>query len=90
MGAAIAGGILAFGSIFLFKRRGLQIGLSYLSIIPALAIFGLAHYFTKEAPISTHYLTGMFIPVVSGLLSLGAILFIKKDEKLVRSMDRLR
>jgi lipopolysaccharide export LptBFGC system permease protein LptF len=37
-----------------------------------------------------HYLIGIYLPLVQLLLIFLATVFIKKDEKLVRSADRLR
>ncbi|MFN6037385.1 MAG: DUF4293 family protein, partial [Bacteroidota bacterium] len=39
---------------------------------------------------SKSYLFGSYLPILSILLSFMAIRFIKKDEELVRSADRLR
>lgn len=86
---SVAVGLLALITIFLFKNRKLQIRLSLLGIV--LQLVALVIYFQQ---IKT-YVQGNFtltsalsfiIPVFFILAWLG----IRKDEKLIKSMDRLR
>ena len=86
---SVAVGLLALITIFLFKNRKLQIRLSLLGIVLQLVV--LVIYFQQ---IKT-YVQGNFtltsalsfiIPVFFILAWLG----IRKDEKLIKSMDRLR
>jgi Domain of unknown function (DUF4293) len=86
---SVAVGLLALITIFLYKNRKLQIRLSLLGVVLQLAV--LAVYFQQ---IKT-YVQGNFtltsavsfiIPVFFILAWLG----IRKDEKLIKSMDRLR
>lgn len=87
--------LLAIGAIFLYNNRNLQKKLSLFSLIisillPVLAIL----LFYKEAEkIGTDLINdglGLYVPIL-GVIFLGlAIRFIGKDEKLVKSMDRLR
>lgn len=86
---SVAVGLLALITIFLFKNRKLQIRLSLLGIV--LQLVTLVIYFQQ---IKT-YVQGNFtltsalsfvIPVFFILAWLG----IRKDEKLIKSMDRLR
>lgn len=93
----LAGGILAFLAIFLFKNRRLQLFLSYLSlIIGLLAIPGIGYFLLNaDLPEQTLFSTmnvgaGLFVPLLIAILILWAISKIRKDDKLVRSMDRLR
>jgi len=93
----LTGGALAFLAIFLFKNRRLQLFLSYLSlIIGLLAIPGVGYFLLNaDLPEQTLFSTlnvaaGLFVPLVIAILILWAISKIKKDDKLVRSMDRLR
>ena len=85
----VLGGILSFGAIFLFKNRKLQMNISYLSFIPALALAGLAYWLFSTSD-GGDLGIGMGLPAVSAICSLVAASFIKKDDKLVKSMDRLR
>ena len=80
-------------AIFLYKRRPLQLILSNLaSIIFILLALGSAIWFCQQ-----HGKVGEIEPgigIISGLLAIIMIWLaskaIKKDEKLVKSMDRLR
>ncbi|HRQ29850.1 MAG TPA: DUF4293 domain-containing protein [Saprospiraceae bacterium] len=94
---ALTGGALAFLAIFLFKNRRLQLILSYLSLIIGLLAIPGVGYFLLSAELREQMLfsamnvgAGMFLPLVIAILILWAISKIKKDDKLVRSMDRLR
>jgi predicted small integral membrane protein len=92
----IAGGLLALGAIFLFKNRKLQLRISYLTLVitillPLVVIF----LFYSEA--TKNYLNvqiddrlGIYMPVIGLIFTLLAIRFIRKDDKIVKSMDRLR
>jgi len=92
--------LLALATIFLFKKRQLQIKLCKLNLLLiALQIAAIVFYIdvAKEAisPESPSDVViglemGFFIPILSFLLTYLAIWFIKKDEKLIRSADRLR
>lgn len=86
---SVAVGLLALITIFLFKNRKLQIRLNLLGIVLQLVV--LVIYFQQ---IKT-YVQGNFtltsalsfvIPIFFILSWLG----IRKDEKLIKSMDRLR
>ena len=87
--AGVLGGLLSLAAIFLFKNRKLQQSISYLSFIPSLVLIGLAYWLFNTTSGGSLGL-GMGLPVVSAICSLVAATFIKKDEKLVKSMDRLR
>ena len=84
---------LPFINIFLYKNRLLQMKLVYLTILFVAAILGYAcsQYFqinNKDAAISFGLggLAVILIPILQWLAYKG----IKKDENLVRSLDRLR
>ena len=96
-GLVIAGAFFAVLAIFLFRNRKAQVLLSYLSLLTGLVFLpGTGYYFlSNELPEQTgiselNISAGLFIPVVIAVLVLLAIRYIKKDDKLVRSMDRLR
>lgn len=85
----ILGGVLSLVAIFFFKNRKLQATISYLSFIMAMALGGLAYgLFSSTGEGTLNF--GMGLPLVSAIMSFLAAIFIKKDEKLVKSMDRLR
>ena len=88
--------ILALTTIFLFKNRTLQIKLCTLSMIlqAGILVLALFHYLDGVAvelddaqPI---YSIGIYLPVVGMVLSFLASKTIKKDDDLVKSVDRLR
>ena len=88
--------LLAIIAIFLFKKRRLQLRLSWLGfLVGAVALFleySIVHNFqTQAAPVQrAYYWIGIALPVLMMLFFLLAALGIRKDEKLVRSLDRLR
>jgi hypothetical protein len=87
------GGALAVASIVLFKNRALQMRLSLLSFFALLAgsAFGIVLFvMDRQTAAGTSIALGAFLPLAALILLLLAYRFIKKDEKLVRSMDRLR
>ena len=81
-------------SIFKFKKRMLQIRLNYLSIFLTVLLVGGIFYFstTLEESFSTQaqYGIGGIFPLVSIILLFLANIYIKKDERLIRSANRLR
>ena len=92
---AIAGG-LALINVFNFKKRGLQLRIGYMLIvlgilIPLLAF--LLFYQEMNSISDTAELNdqlGIYAPFLALIFVVIANRFIKKDENLVRSMDRLR
>ena len=85
--------ILAFVAIFLFKNRKLQFVIGRLTILINLILLGLLIYVSLtlpgEAAVSEKGI-GMFVPILAVLLLVLANKAIKKDEDLVKSVDRLR
>jgi len=102
MGVGVMQGIvflMALIIIVLYKNRSLQIKLSKLNILLiALQIAAIVMYsdVVKSAigpnanDVIVSFKFGAVIPVVSLILTYLAIRFIKKDDNLVRSADRLR
>ncbi|QNA45642.1 DUF4293 domain-containing protein [Lacibacter sediminis] len=86
---SVAVGLLALITIFLYKNRKLQIRLSLLGIV--LQLVALAVYFqqTKTYVQGSFTLTSV-ISFVIPIFFILAWLGIRKDEKLIKSMDRLR
>lgn len=91
-------GILAtFIAIFVFKNRIFQIRLVWISIVLGILIpnvAGLQFYLQTDevglANVNYSMGFGLFIPLIIIIVLLMAKRNIKKDEKLVKSMDRLR
>ncbi|WP_456376821.1 DUF4293 domain-containing protein [Lutibacter sp.] len=84
---------LTFIAIFQFKNRQLQFVLGRLSILTNFIIIGIIVYFTQnlsgEIKVSEKGI-GLLIPILSIVFVVIANKAIKKDEELVKSVDRLR
>lgn len=92
---AAIGSFFAFVNIFLYKKRKIQIRMGYMtSFFIVLFYLALGSYFyffcnNSGAELSCiHY--GAVLPFVALLLNILAIARIKKDDKLVKSLDRIR
>lgn len=85
--------MLSIISIISFKKRQNQFVLNRLNIILNLILLGLFVYrslnLSGEAEVSEKGI-GMFMPIVAIVLLVLANKAIKKDEDLVKSVDRLR
>ena len=96
LGLTILGITIALVTIFLYHNRKLQIKLGYgvmlMAILLPLASFLFLNYDTVNQDATAHIKDqwGMFIPLVSVLLAVIANHYIRKDDQLVKSMDRLR
>lgn len=89
--------ILSLVAIFRFKNRKGQTGLTWINILVCVALqawlFVRINNETSKpemAAITGHYWIGLFVPLVTLLLLFLARGGIRKDEKLVKSLDRLR
>ena len=92
----IAIGLLALISIFLFKNRKIQFRLSIFGIILSF-LFLIVEYFKVEEFIKANNIVSGSYQILALLLPMMMIVFfilaargIYKDEKLVKSLDRLR
>lgn len=90
-------GLVALIAIFQFRRRSRQMGLTRFSMIGYLLFMILSSIlfyndYTKLTGGDYYFEIGygVLLPVLGIILCLLALRYIKKDEKLVRSMDRLR
>lgn len=86
---SVAVALLAVVSIFLFKNRKLQMRLSLAGLVAQLVVLFLYIQQTATFTEGTYTLTSIFSFVMPVFFIL-AILGIRKDEKLIKSMDRLR
>ncbi|NML35711.1 DUF4293 domain-containing protein [Chitinophaga sp. G-6-1-13] len=92
--------LLALFCVFLFKKRKLQFRLTIFNILFAIAALGYTYYTVKEtgnkfAASGTPVASGSFqfpafLPVLVIILLFMAARGIYKDEKLIKSLDRLR
>ncbi len=89
----ILSAILSIASLFSFKKRQNQFVINRLNMILNLILLGLFVYRTLnlsgEASVSEKGI-GIFLPVVAIFLLVLANRAIKKDDDLVKSVDRLR
>lgn len=85
---------VALVTLFLFKKRILQIRLTIFNIVLLVGLQGLAFYYTNAAGNeldASYSFTILFVaPIVSAILSFLALRGISKDEALIRSLNRLR
>ncbi|SHG60154.1 protein of unknown function [Salegentibacter echinorum] len=91
--AFLASALLSLVSIFMFKNRKLQFVLGRLNILLNFFLLGVFVYWSLSLPgemdISEKGI-GMFLPIISIVFIVLANKAIKKDEDLVKSVDRLR
>ncbi|CAN5263112.1 DUF4293 domain-containing protein [soil metagenome] len=89
----VGSALLSLVTIFLFKNRKLQFVLGRINILLNFFLLGLFVYWSLSVPgemeISEKGI-GMFVPVLSIVFLVLANKAIKKDEDLVKSVDRLR
>ena len=92
IGGAAAVGILAILAIFLFGNRKLQKVLCNVAILltVAYAAYGGLLWYTDTAASQAGPEFGISLPVLAIVFAALAARYITKDEKLVRSADRLR
>src|SRR5690606_33447569 len=91
----IALGLLALVCLILFKNRKLQFKLSIFGVLFSLGFIFLEYLkvedFKKDnAILSGAYQPGALLPIVMVVFFIMAARGIYKDEKLIKSMDRLR
>ena len=79
-------------TIFLFKFRKAQILFCWLSILPLLYTFCYVYYrwSTTETIQDQYFYFGNISPLTAIVFVFLAMFYIRKDEELVKSVDRLR
>lgn len=86
--------VITIFSIFLFKKRPLQMRFTVFSIILLVSFYLMIAYYRFIAIdfeiVSTSYSIGLIIPLIASILNFMANRRIKKDEDLVKSADRIR
>ncbi len=86
---------LALACIFLFKKRTLQFKLSIAGLVAsilliALEVWHIEKFKTANALVKGSYYWGGLFPIAMAIFFMLASRGIYKDERLVKSLDRLR
>lgn len=92
---AIIAALCALVAVFLFKNRSAQIKLTIFGILVSVAFIALeiwqAENFQKTAGVlRLSYLWGSLLPIAMIFFFILAAINIRKDTKLVKSLERLR
>jgi len=93
---AITASLIAIFSVLQFKNRLNQMKLGALNALVMAATLGLSYYkiYQLEGMINPeaqgNIQLGFFLPALAMILNILSNRFIRKDEKLVRSVDRIR
>lgn len=90
--------LITASSIFQFKNRKTQIKICSLNIVLLFVIAGLLFFveysipddIKEESEPAVNYLFGSLLPFVSIVFQILAMRAIQKDEKLIKSIDRIR
>lgn len=87
--------LISFGAVALFKQRPLQSRLCLLGIVLCIALMVLENHevdVIKALPLysSGSWMPGIALPILIIVPLILAMRGIRKDQKLVRSLDRLR
>ena len=95
LAVAIIAALSALIAVFLFKNRSIQIKLTICGILASVAFIALeveqAQAFEKSSGIlKVSYLSGALLPVAMIVFFILAAVNIRKDNKLVKSLNRLR
>ena len=92
---AVLAGILGLAAIFLFKNRPLQKTISNLGSLLCVALLGIevwqmAKFEEANPALKTSYYWGALLPIAMIIFFILAVINIRKDEKLIKSLDRFR
>jgi uncharacterized membrane protein len=88
-------GLIALVAIFLFKNRKQQLKFTNIGILLSAALVGLEFWqiggFRQEnSSLMGSYAWGAILPIILILFFIMASAGIRKDQKLIKSLDRLR
>lgn len=89
----LASAVLSLVVIFLYKDRKRQLIFNRINLMLNLVLVGLLVFRLFNLPgdgVSSEKGVGLFLPLVSMVMLVLANRSIKKDEKLVKSIDRIR
>ena len=93
---AAAATVVALIEIFQYRTRFRQLMLGSLNVLLIVATIGASFYYSSRGEqllnlkLAGTFEAGFYLPTLALLLNLLATRFIRRDERLVRSMDRLR
>ena len=93
--AVLSAGV-AFFEIFRYRNRLTQLKLGFLNVLLMVGVLGTTVYFIFEGETLSanaaqgDFEAGIYLPGFALILNLLANRFIRRDEQLVRSVDRLR
>lgn len=92
---AVISALVSFVSIFLFKKRKLQIKMSYVSIVFIILFYAAfaAYLYTGQVALEAKFSKveyGLALPAISLIVMVLALTKIKADERLVQSLNRIR
>ena len=95
LGLAGASTLLSLVTIFMFKKRKQQVSLTWLNILLCIGLvfwlyIGLNNFWSNYPDNGGNIWIGLFLPVITVFLLLLALRGLRKDEKLIKSLDRLR
>lgn len=87
--------LLSVATIFFFKNRKRQTGLVWINILLSIGLLfwlfvRINNFWEKYPGVPGNLWIGMFLPFITVFLLLFALRGIRKDEKLIKSLDRLR
>jgi putative copper export protein len=91
-----ASALVAAFEIFQFRNRMLQLKLGALNVLLIAGTIGAAFYYSNQGEQLLNptregsFDAGFYLPTLALILNLLANRFIRRDDQLVRSMDRLR
>lgn len=93
--ANIATCLLGFVTIFLFKNRKTQKNLAWVGFLLSLVLIGLEVWIVNDYKTSNNFMQsswkfGAIMPILMVIFFSLAIGGIRNDEKLIKSLDRLR
>jgi len=93
---ALLSAVVAVYEIFQFRNRFGQLKLGMVNLLLIVAVFGLQFYFSNQGEAALNpklegqFQPAFYLPTLALMLNLLANRFIRRDEQLVRSADRLR
>lgn len=96
---AVLGAILPLVAVFLYKKRKLQVNLALITALLIVIYYVVTMIYMNaylyeienaKMDVKMNIQFGIFLPVAALAFDLLAIFRIKKDEKLVKSLDRIR
>ena len=88
--------LISFCSIFLYKKRVLQMRINVISMILSIMLYPILFFYIYlvkhiiNTDVVINYQLPIIIPIVNVILTYLAIRAIAKDEALVRSLSRIR